>query len=205
MLTTQYKTQLSLLAAGPARWLIALKVSPDALTWLGVIGAALSCAYYLRINRNTLLFCGLILLCGFCDAMDGAVARLSGRTTRWGSYLDAMSDRVSEAMVALTVAWVTGYWFLSSLVLVGALLVSYAKARAGMEVAVSNTEWPDVCERAERGLVFLAGLALSAIIPRRWGGHDLFWWSLVALAVAVYVTLLQRMWRARRFISTRNA
>jgi len=178
-------------------------VTPDLLTILGLAGTMASCAYYLLANRNTLLFCGLVLAWGLCDALDGAVARLSGQTSRWGSYLDAMTDRMGEAAVALTAAWVTGYWLLISLVLVGSLLISYAKARAAMEVPIANTAWPDLMERPERGLIFLAGLAASVLWPARWRGHDLFWWTLVGLAVATQATVAQRMWRARQFIMAR--
>ena len=192
------------MTAVPARALVALKVPPDLLTLLGLFGTGASCAYYLVANNNTWLFCGLVLACGLCDVLDGAVARLSGRASRWGSYLDAMADRYAEAMVALTVAWVTQYWLLISLVLAGSLLISYAKARASMEVVVTNLEWPDLMERAERGLIFLGGLALSAKYPRTWHGHDVFWWMLVGLAVAIHLTVLQRMWRAWRFIIARG-
>jgi len=116
-----------------------------------------------------------------------------------------MADRYAEAAVALTVAWVTGYWWLVSLMLVGALLVSYAKARASLEVPVKNTEWPDVMERVERDLLFIGGLALSVVVPRTVGGHDLFWWTLVVLAIATHLTVVQRIWRARRFIHQRQS
>ena len=192
------------MTAVPARALVALKVPPDLLTLLGLCGTGASCAYYLVVNRNTWLFCGLVLACGLCDVLDGAVARLSGRTSRWGSYLDAMADRYADTMVALTVAWVTQYWLLISLVLAGSLLISYAKARASMEVAVTNMEWPDLMERTERGLIFLGGLALSAKYPRTWHGHDVFWWTLIGLAVAIHLTVIQRMWRARQLITARG-
>jgi len=89
-------------------------------------------------------------------------------------------------------------------VLAGALLVSYAKARAAMEVAVANTEWPDLMERAERGVVFLVGLAAGALV--RWYplGHDLFWWTLVLLALLIHLTVAQRVLRARRLIQERS-
>lgn len=194
---------MAVLAAWPARWLIAWRISPNAITVAGLAGTAANCMYYIH-SRNTLVFCGLVVACGLCDALDGAVARLSSRTSRWGSYLDAMTDRYGEAMVALTVAWVTGYWVLIGAVLKGSLLVSYAKARAAMEVAVTNTEWPDVMERTERGLIFIAGLVASALTTWRPGGRDIFWWTLVMLAVCIHATVLQRMWRARQFIRTRT-
>lgn len=183
--------------------MVALRLSPNAVTVVGFLGTLASCVYYV-LSRNTLIFCALAVGWGLFDALDGAVARLTGRTSQWGSYLDAMADRYEETAVALTVAWVTGYWWLIGLVLAGSLLISYAKARASMEVAVTNTEWPDFLERTERDLLFIAGLALSALVPWRWGGHDLFWWTLVLLTVATHGTVLQRMWRARQFIAARG-
>jgi phosphatidylglycerophosphate synthase len=203
LVTSSYRIYLDELTAIPARWLARMKVTPNVLTLIGLGGTVASCLYYL-ITRETLIYCGLLLAWGACDLLDGAVARLTGQTTRWGSYLDAMADRYAEAAVALTVAWVTGHWLLIGVVVVGALLTSYAKARASMEVQITNREWPDLLERGERSLVFVAGLGGSAMMPRLWLGHDLFWWTLVALAAAIHMTVVQRMWRARHLIRTRT-
>ena len=138
------------------------------------------------------------------DAVDGAVARAGGRATKWGAYLDALVDRYGEGLVVVSVAAVTGTWLLSSLVLLGALLVSYAKARAAMEVPVSNQEWPDLMERAERGLVYVAGLTMSQVVTWTPLGHDLFWWTLVVLAGLIHVTVWQRMRRAYQLIHQRQ-
>jgi phosphatidylglycerophosphate synthase len=86
----------------------------------------------------------------------------------------------------------------------GAFMVSYAKARAAMEVPVSNQEWPDLMERGERSAVFLLGLLAGAVAPWKPLGHDLFWWTLVALSVLVHATAIQRILRARRYIMARE-
>ncbi len=127
-----------------------------------------------------------------------------GRVTKFGSYLDAMCDRYFDSVVVLSVAVVTGYWALSLIVLVGSLLVSYGKARAAMEVPVSNQEWPDLMERGERAVLYVGGLAAGALVPWRPLGHDLFWWALLLLAVLVHLTVLQRILRARRLIQERS-
>jgi CDP-diacylglycerol--glycerol-3-phosphate 3-phosphatidyltransferase/archaetidylinositol phosphate synthase len=90
------------------------------------------------------------------------------------------------------------------LLLAGSLLVSYAKARAAMEIPISNLEWPDLMERTERGVLFLLGLALSALIPWRPLGHDLFWWTLIPLTLLTHVTVVQRVLRARRLFAERS-
>lgn len=138
------------------------------------------------------------------DALDGALARLTGKTSKLGAYLDAMMDRYVEAMIVLCVAWVTGYWVLSMLLISGAMLVSYAKARTAIEVPVDNTEWPDLAERTERSVIYLVGLGLSGIFDWRPLGQDLFFWTLFLLNVLVHLTVVQRMFRARRFIEERS-
>jgi len=169
----------------------------------GLVLVAASCAF-LVVTRRIVVSCVLVTLASVLDALDGAVARVSGRVTKFGAYLDAVCDRAAEALVILSVAVVTGYWLLSSLVLVGAFLISYAKARAAMEVPVANLEWPDLMERTERGVVFIAGLAASRLIRWRPLGRDLFWWTLVVLLALVSVTVLQRMLRAKRLIEMRS-
>ena len=203
MLTSRAKPFFNRLFAPPARLLVACGVSPSFVTVAGAGLVALACARLL-VTRRIVEFCGLVALASLTDALDGAVARTGGRVTRWGAYLDAMCDRYAEALVVLTVAAVTGYWRLSGLLLAGALLVSYAKARAAMEAPVSNLEWPDLMERAERGVLYLAGLAAGQLAAWRPWGHDLFWWTLALLALLTHATVLQRMGRAKRLIEGRS-
>jgi phosphatidylglycerophosphate synthase len=174
------------------------------LTLLAPVLGGLVCVQFLRA-RAVLPF-GLAITAVAClDWLDGAVARAGGRATKFGAYLDAVCDRYVEAMVAVTVAIVTGYWVLITIVLAGFLLVSYAKARAAMEVPIANTEWPDLMERAERDVIFIAGLAVGSVCSWRPLGRDLFWWTLIMLATLTHVTVLQRVLRARRLIIARSS
>jgi len=181
-----------------------LGIGPSAITLLGLGLVAASCLFLL-VTRQLLVFCVLVTSACLFDALDGAVARVGGRVTRFGAYLDAVCDRYAEGVVVVSVAVVTGYWALSTIVLVGAMLVSYAKARAAMEAPVSNLEWPDLMERTERDVLYIAGLAASQLLPWRPGGHDLFWWTLVLLSVLVHGTVLQRVLRARGIIRARGS
>jgi CDP-diacylglycerol--glycerol-3-phosphate 3-phosphatidyltransferase/archaetidylinositol phosphate synthase len=183
--------------------LVRLGVSPTVVTLLGLALVIASCLLLLMTHR-VLVFCVLVTAAALLDVVDGAVARAGGRVTKFGSYLDAMCDRYAEGAVVLSVAAVTGYWMLSMIVLVGALLVSYAKARAAMEVTVSNLEWPDLMERAERDVGYIVGLTASQLIAWKPLGHDLFWWTLVVLAILIHITVIQRVLRARRLIRIRG-
>ena len=188
----------------PAKRLARCGISPSAITLMTPLLVSLICLWFVQ-TRAVWPFCLFVAAVGCFDALDGAVARGSGRVSRFGAYLDAMCDRYVEAIIVLSTAWVSGYWVLSMIVLAGALLTSYAKARAAMEVDVSNLEWPDLLERPERSALFLIGLALNAWLPWKPLGKDLFWWMLLVLALLTHATVVQRMLRARRFINERQS
>lgn len=203
MLAARYKAFFNRLANPVARRLAALGVSPTAVTGLGV-GLVLASCLFLLLTRRLATFCFLVTASALCDAFDGAVARVSGRVSKTGAYLDALADRVTEVAVMTAVAWVTGYWLLSMLAVAGSLLVSYAKARAAMEVAVTNQEWPDLMERTERDVCYVVGLLASQWVGWRPFGRDLFWWTLAALVCLTSATVIQRAVRATRLIHSRG-
>ncbi len=202
MLTTRYKRLLNQFLEPVAAAVAATGVHPSAITIASLVLSSLVCLIFVR-TQAVGPFCAAILVVGSLDGLDGAVARVSGKVTPFGGYLDAMCDRYVETIVALAVASVTGYWLLTMVVLAGSLLVSYAKARAAMEIPVSNQEWPDLMERTERDVLFILGLAAGAFFPWQPLGKDLFWWTLVVLSVLVHLTVVQRMLRARRYIRER--
>ena len=204
MLASRHKSAINRLIHPIALLLGRTGISPSALTLSGAVLTAAVCLWFIR-TRRVVPFTIAVTLTGFFDGLDGPVARATGRVTKFGAYLDAVCDRYVESITVLSVAVVTGYWVLSAIVLAGSLLVSYTKARAAMEVPVTNLEWPDLTERTERDILFLIGLAASDIVTWRPFGRDLFWWTLVLLAVLVHLTVLQRMLRARRLIRSRTS
>lgn len=204
MLTTRYRPAIDRALRPVATAIAQAGIAPSVLTVAAPILGAIVCWWFIQ-TRDVLPFCVVMTAVACLDGLDGAVARAANRSTKFGAYLDAMADRYVEAMVVVSAAIVTGYWVLSMLVLSGVLLVSYAKARAAMEVPVSNHEWPDLMERTERDVVFIVGLAASALWPGQWLGRDLFWWTLVLLAILTHLTVLQRVLRARRLIRTRQS
>ncbi len=198
-------TSFKHLAQGPteyiARIFLKFGFSPNSLTLTGLGLGFCACGLFIW-TQNAVLFGVLIFSLGLFDALDGALARLTHQTSKFGSYLDAMCDRIFDAVAIFSVAWVSGEWILCFFLVVGGLLVSYAKARAAMEIMISNNEWPDLMERTERGIVFAVGVVLWGIFGSKlFFGADALRWMLILLNGAVYFTLLQRMFRARRFFS----
>ncbi|MBI1978231.1 MAG: CDP-alcohol phosphatidyltransferase family protein [Candidatus Omnitrophica bacterium] len=200
---TPYKAYFRRGPEAAARLFIRLGFSPNGVTLFGLFLGLFTCLLFIW-NRNAVLFGFLMIGCGLFDAVDGAAARLTNQITKFGSYLDAICDRIFEAAGALAVAYVSGHWALCFSVTAGSMLVSYAKARASMEVNISNTEWPDFMERTERDIIFAIGVILWGFFPGTFFGKDLLFWVLVGLNLAVYGTLVQRLFRAKRFIESRT-
>ncbi len=139
-------------------------ITPNIITWFGfliTLGAAA------LIVTGHLLAAGLVvLLAGFFDILDGALARHTKQTTRFGAFLDSTLDRLSEALLLLGILvlslknQLTVEILLVCLALIGSLLVSYIRARAealGLECKVG------LFTRAERVIVLALGLLLSQI------------------------------------------
>ena len=138
---------------------------------------------------------GLILLISLpLDALDGAVARASGRAGAFGMVLDSTLDRYADAFILAAFSYYfaeqgrADLMLLALAALIGAFLVSYVKARAeDAKVGVSASV--GLFSRMERVLALLimtiaAGL-LESVAPLAIG--------LLILAVGANLTALQRL------------
>jgi len=149
------------------RLLAKTPITPNALTWFGLlvaIGAAV------LISTGHIFAAGFVVLVGgFFDMLDGALARLTNSTSRFGAILDSTLDRLSEAVIllAILVAYTRGLVepavagvVVVGLAWLGSLLVSYIRARAealGIECEVG------IFTRAERVVILVLGLLLGQI------------------------------------------
>ena len=160
-----------------------LGISPNTRTLLGY-GLSLVGMYVLA--RGHLRLGGaLVLLASLFDALDGAVARATGQTSTFGAFFDSVVDRYSEATVLFgLLLWYLGgsAQFESALiyaVIVGSLMVSYARARAeglGLDCKTG------LMTRLERVVVLSIGLMTLQVRI-----------TLSALAILTNLTALQRM------------
>ncbi len=147
-----------------ARLLAKTPITPNAITWFGfllTLGAAA------LITTGHLFAAGfVVLLAGFFDILDGALARQTNRTTHFGAVLDSTLDRLAEAALLLGIlvlyareGFIAGI-LLAGVALPSSLLVSYIRARAetlGVKCRVG------LFTRAERVIVLALGLLLSQI------------------------------------------
>jgi CDP-diacylglycerol--glycerol-3-phosphate 3-phosphatidyltransferase len=160
--------RLTYLVAAPAA---RRGVSPNGLTALGVLVCALVPALAAPGGGWPLLAVPVIVASGLVDGVDGAVAVLTGRVTRFGAVLDGVADRLGEALYVLAL-WLLGApaWVC---VLAGGLAVlqEYARARAGA-AGMTEIGVVTVSERASRivvtaftlGFAGLAGVVLPGAV-----------------------------------------
>jgi len=160
-------------------------LTPNAISVIGIALALLSALAYTSGHQNLLLAVVLLLASGYCDILDGALARLCQKTTPFGGFLDSLLDRYADSAVYIGIViggFCTLLWGL--LALIGSLLVSYARARA--EAAGIKMETIGLAERAER-IIIIAVASLAQI----------FWQNaleaaMILLAVLTNLTVLQR-------------
>ena len=178
-----------------ARPLVRAEFTPNQVTLIGLGLILLTSAAYLW-HQNHLIF-GLTLAVAFAfDALDGAVARQRGMSTKFGGYLDAMVDRYQELIVLGAIAWVSDLWALALLAFSGAIITSYAKARTAIEVTIDNAAWPDFFERLERVIYLCALLIGAGLFAATW----ILPVGLVIYAGICHLTAIQRMRRAARML-----
>ncbi|MHA7133090.1 phosphatidylinositol phosphate synthase [Oerskovia turbata] len=182
-----------------AAFLLRIGVSPDAVTIAGTLGVVAAALVFFP-SGNLLAGTLVITVFVFSDALDGVMARASGRSGPWGAFLDSTLDRLSDAAIfaGLVLFFVRSddVWgvAVSLACLVLGSVVPYARARAeglGMTAAVG------IAERADRLVVTLvATLAVGLGAP-----SVVLVVVLALLAVASGVTIVQRMATVRRQVA----
>ena len=192
-----YTTGVRRLATRSIVGLARTRITPDALTALGLsMCAAAAVAVYFEYRNEILWFwVGAILFWAgsLLDVLDGALARQSGKGTTFGAFLDSTTDRLGEAVMLGAVGLVfardgnevaLGATFAA---LAGSFLVSYTRARAE---ALSLKGDVGIGSRAERVTVIVTGLFLAP-----WG---LLPWAVYLLNVTAWLTVVQRIVHVRR-------
>ena len=160
-----------------ARGLAAVGVTPNTLTLAGMVltagagvcyaigatrGFAMSFDPHAPANAYLLLAGALLILASACDMLDGAVARLASKSTRFGAFLDSTLDRYSDfavyAGIAVAYAWASPanvtFVLLAMLAFFNAFMISYTRARAEDLIESCRVGY---WQRGERSAAILIG------------------------------------------------
>ena len=183
------------------RWLASGHINPNILT---VIGVSLNVGCGLLFGLGRFFSAGIVLIiANLFDMLDGQVARLSGRVTRFGGFLDSSLDRLSDMVVfvGLMVFYArdleshsTLNVFLAGAGLMGSVMVSYASARAESLIPKCDVGF---LRRPERVVLFIIG-ALSTHPDSTSSFANRMPAVLWVLAVGSYWTFAHRMYHTWR-------
>ena len=192
-----YTTGARSLASRSVRGLARTRVTPNALTAAGVSLCLAAAVIVPFENRDKLLYywlgAGVFVVGSILDILDGALARVGGKSTPFGAFLDSTTDRVGEGAMLAAIALVfarsaddTAVVFTVAAV-AGSFLVPYVRAKAE---ALGLRGDVGLGSRAERVVVITAGLVFAP-----WGGLP---WAIYFLAATAWLTVLQRVLHVRK-------
>jgi CDP-diacylglycerol--glycerol-3-phosphate 3-phosphatidyltransferase len=164
-----------------ARGLVRAGATANWLTFCGLVFTVVGVVIVLRGHA----FAGAVVMaCATAvDALDGAVARLRGTSSRFGSFYDSVTDRVSDAAIFGAAAWLVRgdplLFGVAMVALAGAQVTSYVRAKAeslGWDATVG------IIERPERVMIIITAIGLGFLEVALW-----------VLAVGSVVTIGQRL------------
>jgi CDP-diacylglycerol--glycerol-3-phosphate 3-phosphatidyltransferase len=163
VLTAQLRIIFTKLLTPIGNRLVRLGVTPNLITVIGTLGVVSGALVFFTRGwwlTGTLVCWGFVML----DALDGIVARIGGKTSPFGAFLDSSCDRFADAAVFGSLAWYFALhgqkWMLLAalLDLVLGAVTSYIRARAE---GAGFTASVGVAERTERLIIALVGTGLS--------------------------------------------
>lgn len=173
-----------------------LRLTPNEVTVAGFVIVLVAAA--LVAIGQLLIGAGLLVVGSLLDAVDGALARATGGTTAFGSFLDSTLDRAAEAIlyggiVAYYLRFAAdpiGPVLLALAALAGSFMVSYTRAKAE---GIGLTASIGLAPRTERLVLIVAGIALAGI------GFEIgLIVAIAVIALLAVATTLQRIWHVRR-------
>ncbi|WP_292485228.1 CDP-alcohol phosphatidyltransferase family protein [Methanohalobium sp.] len=172
-----------------------LPLSPNLLT---VVGLGISIIAAVMFGTGRVFIGGIfILLNGFFDILDGAVARENGWMTPFGGLLDSVCDRYADAIIFIGIIYgvIIGsisdpvllnipLWLWCVVAMIGSYIVSYTRARA--EAAGGKDMNIGIAERPERMIILTIGAFVGLLAP-----------AIAVIVIITHITVAQRLLHAR--------
>lgn len=168
-----------------------LNINPNIVTIISPFIAIISAIFF--ASGNLIGGALFILLSGFLDVVDGAVARYHNRASPFGAFLDSTMDRFADAFIFIGIIY-GGYcdWLVGILAIHSAITVSYVRARAESQGVECNI---GIAERAVRMIILMLGAVLALIFH----SNIIFTYFIYILVILSYITVGQRIlhvWKA---------
>jgi phosphatidylglycerophosphate synthase len=138
---------------------------------------------------------------GLLDGLDGALARKTGTSSKYGDFLDHVIDRYADVFI-ISGIFLGGYLRadLGALAVTGVLLASYLGTQA--QAVGIGRNYGGIMGRADRMIVLGLATCITLVYPVAAGFEGfrfpVLGWALLLIGVLSHVTALQRIWHARK-------
>ena len=148
---------------------IALRISPNVLTFVGVlinVAAAWQLAYGRFVTAGFIM-----IVANIFDFIDGKVARETHAETKFGGFWDSVIDRFSDIALFIGLIYLysslrrTDYVMITALAMMFAIMTSYTRARAESLIAKCKVGF---MERPERIVLFMIGAFTNRMAAVMW-------------------------------------
>src|SRR5437016_146665 len=173
--------------------LASLHIHPNILTLIGMVINIFATVLF---AKGIFTWAALVIMfAGIFDIVDGEVARRTNRDTKFGAFFDSVIDRYSDLLLLLgLIIWYAKiqrmfYVGLTGLVLIGAVLTSYSRARAESLIPACKVGF---LERPERIVLMIIGSLFDKMAPVLW-----------VMAILSNCTFSHRFWYRLRVFSVR--
>jgi len=174
--------------------------SPNLISLLSLFFAlAAGGFYYLSAGDAALLGLAalMVLLNSAFDAVDGALARRTGRAEPKGDFLDHVIDRYADMAILVGIV-LAGYVSeaVGIFAVMGVLLTSYLGTQA--QALRLGRLYGGIMGRADRLTLILVATVANALFPEDLAGLSILGWAMILITLASHVTALQRIfliWR----------
>ena len=167
------------------------RMNPNSISFMASAIGFLSAIFFLFGHSAT---AGIILLLsGILDTLDGTVARLGERSSKFGATLDSSLDRYVEMFVFVGITYHfkdSPMFFWTLLALMGSMMVSYVRARAQ---SLGVQELVGYMQRFERFVILSAGAILNPLGMSYWDSEIILKFSIIILAIGTNYTAYQRL------------
>ncbi|HRX29460.1 MAG TPA: CDP-alcohol phosphatidyltransferase family protein [Saprospiraceae bacterium] len=211
--------------------LIKLGITPNMVTFLGLLLNVVASVIFIygaehgsRSDHRYVGYGGLaILLGGLMDMVDGRLARVSNKSSKYGALFDSVLDRYSEMIMFLGICYylVSFKYFYSSLfafiAMIGSIMVSYTRARSeGLGVSAKG----GMMQRPERILIIGISALLCGIVSGMGYGDtkiivdwlpfplyetiSIFTFPIFILAIFANITAINRLLEAKELLEPKN-
>nr|WP_147662895.1 CDP-alcohol phosphatidyltransferase family protein [Candidatus Prometheoarchaeum syntrophicum]QEE16001.1 Bifunctional IPC transferase and DIPP synthase [Candidatus Prometheoarchaeum syntrophicum] len=192
-----------------AKGFVKLRITPNIATLIMLFFSIISSLSLILLN-NLLLFGVFIFITGIMDGIDGAIARLSNKNSKFGAFFDSSMDRLSEGIIFLAIVWKSSELFnnipklaifFTWFCLVFSFLISYVRVKTEVVVSSEENKFDSnigLFARSER----LFYLVILSILSYFLGTSELvfFSWGIMVFSILIFGTFLYRFDKYRQFL-----